>query len=91
MKKVRNEIHTTDANALTLEGCWSYSPKTDSWEYVLWVERGAFHTQDEYGEEHQHSSPLPIVGLAPTLIEGTTPDNYQDRLAFARAEQGWGF
>ena len=90
-KHTKREIHTTDANALELTGCWSYSPKTDRWEYVMWVEPGAFHTMDEHGVEHQHSSPLPIATLAPAVVDGTDPENYQDRIAYARAAEGWAF
>ena len=84
-------VRTTDAVATTLEGCWAYSPHFNDWEYILWVEPGAFHVLDIFGREHTHSHPFEIEALSPLPVEGTTNENYIERLRYHRAEAGWNY
>ena len=84
-------VRSTDAVAPTLEGCWAYSPILHEWQYVLWVEPGALHCMNTFGQEYVTHSPLEIEALAPYKVEGTNPDNYIDRLAYTRAVAGWSY
>ena len=86
-----HKVRSTDAVAPTLEGCWAYSPQLDAWEYVLWVEPGALHCVNEHGDEYVSTRAIEIEAIVPVKVEGTNPDNYLDRLSYARAEAGWNY
>ena len=84
-------MKATDACAVTLDGCWYYSAQFNDWTYVFTAIDGSFLIMDEWGNEHKHRSPLLIEALSPVKVNGTSPENYIERLEYARAEAGWMF
>ena len=87
----RQVIRHTDAVAPTLESAWFYSAARHSWDYVIFADRDGFHCLNVFNQAFVTTESIEIEAISPVKVEGTTPANYVDRLAYCRAEAGWSY
>jgi len=88
-KNSGHRLKFTDAVAPTLESAWFYSPQRHEWDFVIYSSKEGFHCLNVFGQEFVTTESVEIEAISPVKVPGTTPANYLERLAYARAEAGW--